>query len=521
MTVRPLRDKEEFPRFVIHQSVPPTPRYCWRSSWNTGFDSAYSLLSKFGQLNALGARELAQLFVIAPRGRRTALLAGLNIDLRTVEFLSKQRMAERLRIRSDALDRAFVVALDDRRFLNESSTHFRYCRACLRRGLHVAMFQYLFVPSCPLHGTPLVETCERCGGYQPYTLSSAAFKEPFRCIHCGFDFSPRLRELKVRCDLRLSAAERTRFADAFQVAQSKSRLFGSAQQLERHFSFFGLGAVSLSAPSISRSRHEYYEFIEALVRKLCTAEDLHARPTQGSTNTARILEVRCGTRGVSRRRIVDRPWLLPRSNGSKQAPIWDEQLRLILPVYRAVRRHVWRRLLGSHRRCVVSAARRLWWDVEGDTLERFCPHAEAFLRWRMFWEGFGVPADLYRAPRHIAFGVQAWLSDAAPICPSGWSAGRERWVAHRVFAMDCLRHYSAWQMQCESRPRRKRHRWTRIERINGAMSYWLVAGPQVDTSCTRLYLDSRPPYCACTSSIDETRQAHRRWHEGQVQLIHR
>jgi hypothetical protein len=93
---------------------------------------------------------------------------------------------------------------------------------------------------------------------------------------------------------------------------------------------------------------------------------------------------------------------------------WDSKLHAVYPVYQALRRHIWRRVLSAHKTCARSAAARMWWDVEGDVIARFSPVAEAFLRWRMFWEGFGVPADLFRTPRHPAFGVLAWLCDGAP-----------------------------------------------------------------------------------------------------------
>jgi hypothetical protein len=35
---------------------------------------------------------------------------------------------------------------------------------------------------------------------------------------------------------------------------------------------------------------------------------------------------------------------------------------------RKLRRHIWRRVIAGHRSCTRSAARRMWWDVEGDVL---------------------------------------------------------------------------------------------------------------------------------------------------------
>jgi len=507
------------PRFVLNRPVRSRPTYCWRSTWNTGFDSAFTLFSKFALLNGLGARDLAQLFLSTQRGQRTRLIEQLHIDLRAAQFFSSERIARLVRVRFDTLARAFVVAAQDKQTLGESSQYLRYCRACLRRGLHVAIFQFLFVQRCPLHGEPLLEACERCGGLLLYQLETAVFRNPFRCQHCGHDFAPRLRQPKVVCDLRLSATERARFTDAIAIAHGKSLLFGSAQQLERHFSFFGLDAVALSRPSLERSRHEYYQFVDLLVRELSRS---HAPAADALAHQpcAELIELRGGTsrEGLACRFMrTDRA--RPRDHIESQEYAWDVKLLHVLPVYKAIRRHLWRRILRDHRACVLSVARHLWWDVEGDVLQPFCPIAEAFVRWRMFWERFNVPADLYRRPRHAPFGVQAWLSEAAPICPVGWSSAAERWVSHRVFAMDCWRHFHAWHSKSLSPQARRRHRWTRADPAEGAMTYWLAARGDPVTSCTRLFLDARVP-TDCPARTGSLR-THRRWHQEHLRQIRR
>jgi hypothetical protein len=95
----------------------------------------------------------------------------------------------------------------------------------------------------------------------------------------------------------------------------------------------------------------------------------------------------------------------------------DHKFASILPLYRAVRRHVWRAAVGVHRPCARLAASQLDYDTEGQHIPTFCPVASAYLRWRMYWEGMRVPADLFRPPRHIPFGVLGWLCDGAPVRP--------------------------------------------------------------------------------------------------------
>lgn len=79
-------------RIVLDRPVQLEKSWCWRDDWVTGFDSAYGLLSKFGKLNALGARELAHLFIDRGCGRRTAIVRAPMVDLRSGSFFD---LAER------------------------------------------------------------------------------------------------------------------------------------------------------------------------------------------------------------------------------------------------------------------------------------------------------------------------------------------------------------------------------------------------------------------------------------------
>src|SRR5882757_8814717 len=65
-SVRPVQIVEVRERPLI-------PSYSWCESWTTGYDSIYSLLSKFALLNGLTAREMANLFVSPECGRKSIL----------------------------------------------------------------------------------------------------------------------------------------------------------------------------------------------------------------------------------------------------------------------------------------------------------------------------------------------------------------------------------------------------------------------------------------------------------------
>jgi len=130
------------------------------------------------------------------------------------------------------------------------------------------------------------------------------------------------------------------------------------------------------------------------------------------------------------------------------------------------------------------------WDVEGDLIARFCSAAEAFLRWRMFWEGFGVPADLFRRPRHPAYGLRTWLCDGAPVGAEGWTARGEQWLTHRVFAMQCIRNFYEWLSHCESTRNDRPHRWLHADVIGSCLTYWAAVGNDTISQPLRVFIDT-------------------------------
>lgn len=505
----------EAARFVFHPHRRQQPVYTWRSTWNTGVDSALSLLWKFAFKNGFSGRHVAELVLTAPRGQKTSILKNPQIDLRSSEFIDTHKITQMLRIKPQSLAHAFIATADDKRALQESSDSFRYCPVCLARGLHVSVFQYLFVQSCPIHGRALIERCENCGGIQPYQLSTKTFANPFKCVHCHYSFSEKITKTHARCDLRPFSAELDRWREVFQLTTSKSQLFGSAQLLEQHFSFYGAGAVSLSAPTLARSGSEYYAFIEGLLR--CMPGENEQTPTW--LQAAEIIELNCGIRCSPKPQRARSARRYARLAKALVATTWDEKYEALLPVYRAIRRHVWRHELGPHRSCVISAARALWWDVEGDVIAEFCPVAEGFLRWRMFWEGYGVPADLFVKPRHLAYGLQTWLSEGAPILSTTVSLSVERWVTHRIFAMDCLRHFYEWRRKCEQRLPRRRRRWMKAEQITGCLSFWLVGNASGSEVGPQIFIDRRDHLPS--RKIRGSLASHRSEHYRQLGMIQR
>jgi hypothetical protein len=530
--VRPARIVE------IQEEEPLRSTYSWYTSWTTGCDSIYGLLSKVAWLNGLSAREIAHLFVSSRCGRKGITVQRLNLDLREPGVFDLSKIAQLCHTTEEAVSDAFVRGKYTDRLV-ETCPNLRYCPQCLESGFHSALFQLSCVARCPLHHIALKQQCENCTGVIPYRLTSSLLRKPFACPHCERCFAPALRD-GPRQELRMSAESLSLLERASEIACMKSRL-GSAQQLGQHGSFFGRGRWVFGAPSLQRSKDEYYEFLDAILHDILSGAPNRGAYTPATddpgshTSVIRIVRghnlpppriqrwrfhcllLRRFPLGTGRKRApataknlgasrASAPLLGPQSSGLGptriETPVKDPargasrgngsdpKLLALYPVYQAIRRQLFGRVLSGHRMCIRSAAARIHWDVEGDLIARFCPIAEAFLRWRMYWEGYGVPADLFRRPRHVAYGLRAWLCDGAPIGAEGWTVQGEQWFTHRVFAMQCIRNFYEWLAHCEATPTELPRRWRRADMIGTALTYWAAVGSDTRQEPLRVFLDT-------------------------------
>jgi hypothetical protein len=52
----------------------------------------------------------------------------------------------------------------------------------------------------------------------------------------------------------------------------------------------------------------------------------------------------------------------------------------------------------------------MWWHMEGEQTNAFCPVAEALLGSRMYWEGCGTPRLLFGRVVTDPLGLADWLA---------------------------------------------------------------------------------------------------------------
>ncbi len=503
-------------RIVIDRISSTPPSYCWREDWASRYESAYSLLGKFAYLNAFGARDVVKIAFASNTGVKKASMVRPDVDLLDSRLFNLETLVQIFGVEIDRVAEAFAYPQFDEKQLS-FNRYFRYCPRCAALGYHATLFQVDLIVSCPVHGTAIENTCPACGGLIPYRLNARLFEKPYTCPYCRHDFCPRLRALDTN-SLSISEADEARVGDAISLIRLKQKLFEIAFDVDRHYAFHGNGHVVIARPILERTKQDYFSFLDSAIAQLRSEPVSPNGPWDGISTLKHTGFAASGTRAegwqVAKARWANRYDLWPKKDG----PFWA-----LKPIYGAIRRYLWRRVVHHHHSCILSAARQLWWATEGEVTVSFCPIAYAFLQWRMFWEGFGVPQNLFLAPPHVPYRLLAWLCDAAPICPRTWPENVERWVCHHVFAWDCMNSFSECLRVAQDQAiTLGEFRWSR-EAVKGhALTYWAAAGKGAHDQPVRLLLEKKAPasgeFSAILQKADET---HRAWNRNQIALVAR
>jgi len=479
-------------RIVLDYPIKMEKSWCWRDDWVTGYDSAYGLLSKFGKLNAMGAKELAELFIDRNCGQRVAILRAPKVDLRSGQLFDLKEMAGVLRIDQERLKQAFLLdQLSNSR--RKSSTVLRWCPSCARSGFHPSVFQLDLLRVCPTHGQLIRSRCPKCKASIPYRLQADVFSEPFCCSACHTDLAPVLRNCRTR-SLKLRESETSWINSMVELCEFEDRMVPIRLDLNRRRRSLGVGEVAFAQPDWRRDESEYIGFIKKVLEDL----ECECRGTQRKLpfDTVAVTTMRAPATarqpGDERRRRVRRtkaPIEVETSLILKRG--WDARLRASYLVYSSVRRYLWRHVVAGHHACICSAGSHLWWHMEGEKTTGFCPVAEAFLRWRMHWEACGTPRYLMAPMRKDPLGIAAWMGADAPICPQGWAWETEQWVSDHVLAHACFGSFREYLDMALRNNEKNKIVWNGHALTGRYDTYWAVTGRNTSESPIRIYEQQR------------------------------
>lgn len=495
--------------------------WCWRDDWITGYDSAFGLFAKFARLNAMGARELAFLFIDRECGQRSAILRAPKVDLRSSSLFDLTAFARHFRLDPKAIEHAFVVErLVNRR--RRSSEVLRWCAKCARYGFHSATFQLDLIGACPVHGQMLRSRCPRCRSEVPYRLAPDVFAEPFCCPSCSFDLAPSLREIRPR-SLKLRGNEEGWIDNLVRLFVFEDEMVPVRLELNRKRKHLGIGEFAISHADWRRLESEYTGFVRQVMGVLDAERPgvQHVLPFGPLTVCIKRFGGKTQlTQSKSPRRYKTPDIPIDQKTSAQVKRAWDGKMRASYDVYNGVRRFLWRHVVRGHQACIASAAAHFWWNMDGDSTAAFCPVAEAFIRWRMHWESCGTPRYLFSPMRKDPMGLGGWLAAEAPICPNGWSKDSEQWVSDHVLGSHCLG--SFWEFLEKSNANSKRNKidWDKHTHTGRYTSYWAVTGRDTAQCPIRIYEQVRSP-CAIASSINgrDANRQHMRDHLSRLCAI--
>lgn len=345
-------------RIVLDEPMLPEVSWCWRDTWSNQLDSIYGMLSKFAVLNAVGAKELVDLFIRKDLGVKTATQKDPYVDLRAVGAFDVARLARELRVPEGAVRGGFVLE----RFPNAQAkalSDLKWCEQCMYQGLHLPFHQLDYISACAVHGVSLIRGCPRCRSQIPYRLSRDVFRNPFACQNCGFELAASIKRQGPR-SMQLSENQISRIVEINRILADEDRVVTLAYEFDRRSRVSGCSRFAVGRVDVLNSHSDYVGFVVAIMDQL--------RIFRSSQVPLQLEGVNVVRRGIPVGLIDVRDEIRRRRKRMKAPPStdplqWKTRFDRLAGVYGAVRRHLWRKVVGAHRRCVDVACRTIWWDI--------------------------------------------------------------------------------------------------------------------------------------------------------------
>jgi hypothetical protein len=482
--------------------------WCWRPDWISGGESMYCLLALFQILNVVQTNRIASEFVIPTQGTKRGLTKEPTVDLNSSERIHLHRVAQVTGLAVEQIARTFLVAAFPRSGW-KGAPYLRWCPECLKSGYHALSFQIPIVHRCPGHDLQLIQRCPRCRVELPYKLHGASTAQPmFCCPTCKFDLVQELRTSSSRAPLGKGVID-SFHADASLLELCDSLPTRTGGVLTGAESM-GYRELVLSMPRSVSGLMEFADFARNVMLNLA------GRPSMLNLKPSLSYAEPQPTFGKKSKPSLSCGWpkhIIPES---------DRQLIEAAAIYRRVARHLRRGVVREHRSCVQCACRRLWWPVLGSRTAALCPTAVAFIRWRMHWEGTGVPSLLLGEPRSPPLGLVTWLAALAPVGSASWSRAMSEWLVKHVLARDLIASFDALLQQATESVKPGVMVWSRLTISEMPRTGWVCAGRGTAANPGRLYVMSASADqrgLRDTSHPIQGRRAHLRWHANCLRRV--
>lgn len=162
------------------------------------FESTISVFTRFYWFNAMRPPTIANV----GRNVRFAPLVELPHALESCE--ERGRLVLRAWINAGKEEQQFIEAGDG---AGQMAHNVRFCPLCLESCYHSYLFQWLRVPTCPIHGCLLTSRCMQCGEPAPMHIGWASIgRHPYSCWRCKLPLGGAAPSLAMHLDLRAATA---------------------------------------------------------------------------------------------------------------------------------------------------------------------------------------------------------------------------------------------------------------------------------------------------------------------------
>ncbi|MDO8699324.1 MAG: hypothetical protein Q7J75_02695 [Rhodoferax sp.] len=430
---------------------------------------------KFAILNSLTAREIAQIVIRKKIAKRAIICNQPNVDLRDSSLFDIDVMAKIFHLSETQVRSTFLLdGLPNSQF--KSSENLRWCVRCASHGFHAAIFQMNAMTFCPIHSIPLLQRCSSCKMQIPYRLRADVTKKPFCCPHCGQDMAPWIRynSKKLPIPRELERIRVERMINFFQFEETN---LSAKLEIDRKRLQLGQSELVFARADNGGYLSRYVGFVSHVLHDMGYSDFFLQIPI----GLERVERINCGQYRLVQSddddSDLDKPWW-PQARDSINPPkvSFESQVQSIHNVYRTLRRHLWRHVLKQHQHCIVTASRHFWWHMDGEITTNFCPIAQAFIKWRMLWEGCGTPRYLFAPGKKEPFGLLGWIAARPSPCPVHWSKMTQLWIVDHIFGNACIESFRELLINAQKIQEFGKINWAKERSAVNYDSYWAVAG---------------------------------------------
>ncbi|MDP3194431.1 hypothetical protein [Tabrizicola sp.] len=436
--------KQDCIAYLLEDDVKVVSLRTWSERWDNPGESFYALVAQFGALNALTNVQLSDLFV-----KHTFIDGGSGlvwrefavVDFRDGSGLDLEYLAFQLRMELPELKARSTAALMPNS-LAVTSNVLVWCPTCVKTGHHLCTMQLPMVRECPRHRKALLRSCPKCKSSIPYMLKRSAKVPMFACLQCGHDLAPATREpqnfVPYPQEFRRVVDHQV---DYLSQMDKLPILLGNINKNLARKNY----EIKLSKPNFARAQSSFSEFVGKFLSAVVVVNHI------GHRNQA-VLQINLPFEQMTSRSSLGLSQAKKGSiAGATRIGLESEQVYIeSTKLYRAVRRHVQKSIVGQHMRCVKLAQRALWWDNQGERTVAFCPVAMAFMRWRMQWESRRAIGQLPGSKQTLTMlGIVGWIAAEQPVALPTWRAEFFSWLRCHLLGTDLIDSMSGWITFCQ------------------------------------------------------------------------